>query len=162
MHSFTFEVPRSVLNLNFQLILPLPQLDSGLSPKPAGGRKALGWLWWHWSWSPGCLLVPAPLRHFSHCSLAQHSPWLAFPSFASPSRRRFNSDFLFSSFPPSQPKGRTIPGKEKCSFPHIAETFAGSSGEESVDFGEHMAKSIWGFSDGKWPMRSQRGFIYKW
>lgn len=115
-----------------------------------------------WDGPPGCFLVPAPHRRISHCSLASHSLWLTFPSYASPSDRCFDSDFLFSSFPPSRPKGRTIPGKEKCPLPHVAETFTGSFREERGDFREHMAKNIWRFSDGKWPMRSQRGFIYKW
>lgn len=94
-----------------------------------------------WAGPPGCFLVPAPHRHVRHCSLASLSLWLTFPSYASPSDRRFNS-FLFFSFPPSWLKGRTIPGKEKCSFPKPSQ---GPSGKREETLENIWLKAFGGF-----------------
>jgi len=56
---------------------------------------------------------------------------------------------LFSSFPLPSRSGEQFLEKKNAVSPHGAETFAGSFGEEREDFGEHMAESVRGFSDGK-------------
>lgn len=115
-----------------------------------------------------CFVMPTPTpasprRCLSHRSLVLCGPWLIFPSYTRHADCGFHSGFLFSSFPPSLSvlRQRTIPGKDGF-FPPRCTNTTRAVREERGDIRQHMVGRVWGFSDGEWPMRFQRGFIYKW
>lgn len=95
---------------------------------------------------PRCFLVPAPRRRVSHCSLAPHSLWLTFPSYASPSDRRFDSDFFVFLLPPFPAEGEEqFLEKKNALSPTLPKPSQGASGRREETLENIWLKAFGGF-----------------